>query len=85
MTSPPSIYHAAHRPSHKVDVDGTYMVTCGTLHKEHLFLGRDRLALLHNALLLTASKHGWRFDAWAVFSNHYHFYRSKSKESFSAT
>ena len=29
--------------------------------------------MLHRGLLTVASDFGWRFEAWAVFSNHYHF------------
>jgi putative transposase len=29
--------------------------------------------MLHDALLSIADSHGWALQAWAVFSNHYHF------------
>ena len=29
--------------------------------------------MLHRGLLTVARDFGWRFEAWAVFSNHYHF------------
>jgi putative transposase len=31
------------------------------------------LEFLHEHLLATAEKHNWKLEAWAVFSNHYHF------------
>jgi putative transposase len=49
------------------------MVTSGTYHKEHLFTDGPRLRMLHDALLTVTAKHGWLLQAWAVFSNHYHF------------
>jgi putative transposase len=49
------------------------MVTCGTYLKEHHFRGRERLGMLCEALLSGAAKCGWDLQAWAVFSNHYHF------------
>jgi putative transposase len=49
------------------------MVTAGTLHKEHRFRGPERLDLLESALLRLLKGSGWRIEAWAVFSNHYHF------------
>lgn len=51
----------------------SYIVTGGTLHKEHYFREHSRLRLLHDELLDLASKYGWRLEAWAVFSNHYHW------------
>ncbi len=39
----------------------------------HLFKGRDRLSVLHRELLGVAAEAGWQLEAWAVFSNHYHF------------
>jgi len=49
------------------------MVTCGTYLKAHHFRGRKRLEMLCQALLGGAAKCGWNLQAWAVFSNHYHF------------
>jgi putative transposase len=52
---------------------GTYFVTASTYLKAHHFRGRERLAVLHRGLLTVARDFGWRLEAWAVFSNHYHF------------
>ena len=49
------------------------MVTCGTYYKEHHFRGNDRLRVLCDELLGMAAKYHWELQAWAVFSNHYHF------------
>jgi len=62
-----------HAPPHRVSKDGTYFVTTGTYLKQHHFRGAARLELLHNALLQEAKQAGWQLEAWAVFSNHYHF------------
>ena len=35
--------------------------------------GADRLRVLHRGLLTVARDFGWQFEAWSVFSNHYHF------------
>ncbi len=48
-------------------------MTAGTLHKEKLFVGDERLTLLHDSLLEVSEELGWRLEAWAVFANHYHF------------
>ena len=49
------------------------MITAGTYGKEHFFRGAERLDLLQNKLLFYAKESGWQLEAWAVFSNHYHF------------
>ena len=62
-----------HSPVHRLTVAGAYMVTCGTYLKAHHFRGHKRLGMLCEALLGGAAKYGWNLQAWAVFSNHYHF------------
>src|SRR5688572_21910891 len=62
-----------HAPTHQLSEGGTYFVTVGTYHKDHHFRGAERLAVLHRGLLTVARDFGWRLEAWAVFSNHYHF------------
>ena len=62
-----------HAPVHRLSEAGAYMVTCGTYMKQHFFRGEDCLRLLHDALLSLADRYEWRLQAWAVFSNHYHF------------
>ncbi len=62
-----------HAPMHQLSESGTYFLTAGTNAKQHYFRGRDRLEVLHRGLLRVAQDHNWRLEAWAVFSNHYHF------------
>jgi putative transposase len=62
-----------HAPIHRLSENGTYIVTAGTLHKQHYFRGHAKLTLLETTLLELAEKYGWQLEAWAVFSNHYHF------------
>jgi putative transposase len=62
-----------HAPPHRLTANGTYFVTAGTLHKAHHFRTPSRLDYLTRELLSRAVRFGWRFEAWAVFSNHYHF------------
>jgi putative transposase len=62
-----------HAPAHRLEEGGAYMVTCGTYRKEHFFRGPERLSLVSDNLLCLASEFDWRLQAWAVFSNHYHF------------
>jgi putative transposase len=62
-----------HAPTHQLSQRGTYFVTASTYLKAHHFRGADRLRVLHRGLLTVARDFGWDFEAWAVFSNHYHF------------
>src|SRR5882762_5507158 len=62
-----------HSPLHRIGEAGVYMVTAATLDKCHLFDSPDKLTLLENLLLSLAKKYSWQLEAWAVFSNHYHF------------
>lgn len=62
-----------HAPEHRLSVRGTYFVTAGTYRRQHHFAGKARLSVLHRGLLKVASDFDWRLEAWAVFSNHYHF------------
>ncbi|HNQ91089.1 MAG TPA: transposase [Verrucomicrobiota bacterium] len=58
---------------HRLSEGGTYFVTASTYLREHHFRGHSRLRLLHGGLLAVARDFGWQLEAWAVFSNHYHF------------
>ena len=62
-----------HAPRHELSSAGTYFVTAGTYLKKHHFRTSSRLELLHRELLTLAHNFDWRLEAWAVFSNHYHF------------
>ena len=62
-----------HAPTHQLSQRGTYFLTASTYLKAHHFRGADRLRVLHRGLLTVARDFGWDFEAWAVFSNHYHF------------
>ena len=62
-----------HAPEHRLSMGGTFFVTASTYLKEHRFKGKTRLAVLHRGLLKVSADFGWQLEAWAVFSNHYHF------------
>ena len=62
-----------HAPVHQLSSSGTYFVTAGTYGKLHHFRHRDRLTVLHRGLLKVTHDFGCNLEAWAVFSNHYHF------------
>ncbi len=62
-----------HAPRHCLDERCAYMVTTGTYLRAHHFGDGQRLDLLETSLLSTAARFEWQLEAWAVFSNHYHF------------
>ncbi len=62
-----------HAPVHRLTERGIYFVTAATLDHEHHVRTRERLEVLHRGLLTVCVDHGWRLEAWAVLSNHYHF------------
>ena len=62
-----------HAPLHQLSARGTYFLTAGTYRKHHYFRGPERLRVLHRGLLKVTIDFGWQLEAWAVFSNHYHF------------
>ena len=65
--------HRPRAPVHHLSGSGTFFVTSGTYQKAHYFPDDDALKGLHGGLLKYAAKHKWTLEAWAVFSNHYHF------------
>ena len=62
-----------HAPVHKLDERGTFIVTAGTYLKAHHFRKPALLDSLQTTLFSETERFGWRLQAWALFSNHYHF------------
>src|SRR5690606_2464905 len=62
-----------HAPVHRLSEHGIYFITAGTYLKAQLFVGPERLTLLETTILTLAGKYGWQLEAWAVFTNHYHY------------
>jgi putative transposase len=74
-----------HAPTHQLSENGTYFVTAGTYFKAHHFRTPQRLDVLQRGLLTVACNFGWELEAWAVFSNHYHFVAHSPSDSTEAT
>lgn len=62
-----------HAPVHRLKGKGTYIVTAGTYQKKHFFRDDERLDYLQAEFLSKAQQYHWQVEAWAIFSNHYHF------------
>jgi len=74
-----------HAPLHRLSESGTYFVTAATYEKQHFFRSADRLAVLQRGLLKLSHEYGWRLEAWAIFSNHYHFVGHSPSDKADAT
>jgi putative transposase len=70
-----------HAPTHQLSEAGTYFVTAGTYLKAHHFRTAARLDFLQRELLTAARNFSWELEAWAVFSNHYHFVAHSPSDS----
>ncbi len=62
-----------HAPPHHFEPGQVYFVTAGTLHKLSVYSSDEHRVYLEERLLSTLERQGWLIQAWAVFSNHYHF------------
>lgn len=62
-----------HAPPHDCFSPGAYIVTASTYRKHHHLNSRKRLRFFCEHFFQGAEKHGWKLQAWAVLSNHYHF------------
>ena len=62
-----------HAPVHLFDGTTLVMVTVGTYSKQHHFREESRLDRLQHLLFELALEHEFDLQAWAIFSNHYHF------------
>lgn len=69
--SPPKDW--PHAPVHRLADAAVYCVTAGTFYKRRMFETPAQREQLERRLLSLAKDHGWGLEAWAVFSNHYHF------------
>jgi putative transposase len=62
-----------HAPLHRLADAGVYCVTAATYLKQHHFRSRKHLDLLQEMFFEFTRRFGWQLQAWAFFSNHYHF------------
>jgi putative transposase len=60
-------------PTHQLSENGAYFVTAGAYLKAHHFRAAQRLDVLQRGLLNVTHDFSWGLEAWAMFSNHYHF------------
>ena len=70
-----------HAPPHRLGARGVYFVTASTYRKTHHFRVPKRLDVLQRGLLRLADEFYWSLEAWAIFSNHYHFVAASPEDA----
>ena len=70
----------AHAPSHWLFEPGIYMVTAGTFQRQHLLNTPERLDVFQRLLFSVAREQGWKLQAWAILSNHYHLIAASPRD-----
>jgi putative transposase len=61
-----------HAPPHRLAHAGVYFVTARTVKQLHLLDTPERRDWFQAKLLELINQYGWKLEAWAVLSNHYH-------------
>jgi putative transposase len=61
-----------HAPPHRLKLGGVFFVTARTANRRHLLDTPSRRDWFQETLLSLISEFGWRSEAWAILSNHYH-------------
>ena len=61
-----------HAPPHRRSEAGGYFVTARAAEQRHLFHTPERRDWFLRMLFQLTEEMGWRLEAWAVLSNHYH-------------
>ncbi|MBL9117076.1 MAG: transposase [Verrucomicrobiaceae bacterium] len=64
--------HWPHAPPHRLAESGVYFVTARTREKKPLLHTPERRDWFLQMLLEGFAEAGWKLEAWAVLSNHYH-------------
>jgi len=62
-----------HAPPHRLGAAGVYFLTARARDGKHLLAGDEMKDWFQETLLSLATDKGWKMEAWAVLSNHYHF------------
>ena len=62
-----------HAPPHRLGTAGVYFLTARAAEERHLMADDAMKDWFEETLFFIAANHGWKLEAWAVLSNHYHF------------
>ena len=61
-----------HAPPHRLEEAGAYFLTARARGERNLLESDAMKDWFQDRLLLVADEFGWKLEAWAVLSNHYH-------------
>ncbi|WP_052573550.1 transposase [Haloferula sp. BvORR071] len=61
-----------HAPPHRLKDTGVYFLTARAIGARHLLLEPDMRDWFQDLLLSLMEENGWKLEAWAILSNHYH-------------
>jgi REP-associated tyrosine transposase len=62
-----------HAPPHRLQSAGVYFLTARAAERRHLLAADEMKDWFQDKLLELAQEFGWKLEAWAILSNHYHF------------
>ncbi|MGJ8641972.1 MAG: transposase [Luteolibacter sp.] len=62
-----------HAPPHRLGSAGVYFLTARAAEERHLLAEDSMKDWFEEKLLQIGEENGWKMEAWAVLSNHYHF------------
>ena len=61
-----------HAPPHRLSTSGVYFLTARTADSHHLLAEDEIKDWFQEHLLRLSREFGWKLEAWAILSNHYH-------------
>jgi putative transposase len=61
-----------HAPPHRLESAGVYFLTARTYAQIHHLHSPERRDWFQETLFGLAKDYGWKLEAWAILSNHYH-------------
>jgi putative transposase len=61
-----------HAPPHRLQSAGVFFLTSRAHGGRHLLMEDDMKDWFQDRLFSLAVDYGWRLEAWAILSNHYH-------------
>lgn len=62
-----------HSPVHRLSEKGAYMVTSGTYLRSRILDQPEKLSFFQDKMFEISTELGWKLQAWAIMSNHFHF------------
>jgi putative transposase len=62
-----------HAPPHRLGSAGVYFLTARAREERHLLAEDSMKDWFEETFLHIAGENGWKMEAWAILSNHYHF------------